>query len=187
MKTRFAKKPHTGDKRALKDSAMKSREERFWEKVNKAGPVNLERPELGPCWIWTAAKTPLGYGAFQWATRHTKKAYRAAYELTIGAIPEGLVLDHLCRVPACVNPAHLEPKTNLENLMDPLSRFTGHTNKYKTHCQYGHPLEGENLYADVKRGKRKCKTCRRREGREYDRRRYAFRQAQRQAKRSPVT
>jgi hypothetical protein len=44
-------------------------------------------------------------------------AHRFAYELLVGPIPEDLELDHLCRVRHCVNPAHLEPVTHLENIL----------------------------------------------------------------------
>lgn len=37
------------------------------------------------------------------------------WELTNGPVPSGLELDHLCRVPRCVNPDHLEPVTCAEN------------------------------------------------------------------------
>ena len=37
---------------------------RFWAKVNKDGPIPAHHPELGPCWIWTAATDPKGYGRF---------------------------------------------------------------------------------------------------------------------------
>lgn len=77
---------------------------RFIEKVDRSGE----------CWIWTAAKKPNGYGQFH-AGRTMVRAHRWAYEHLVGPIPADMTLDHLCRVRACVNPAHLEPVTNAEN------------------------------------------------------------------------
>lgn len=65
------------------------------------------------CWEWTGAKTAAGYGQF---TRRKEYAHRHAYEDLVGPIPEGLVIDHLCRNPSCVNPDHLEPVTQRENI-----------------------------------------------------------------------
>lgn len=78
---------------------------RFWTKV-----------AITPsCWLWLAATNQNGYGTFSHESRPCK-AHRFAYELLVGPIPEGLVLDHLCRVRNCVNPSHLEPVTQVENL-----------------------------------------------------------------------
>lgn len=66
-----------------------------------------------PCWIWTAALARDGYGC-TWVGRQIP-AHRAYYERAHGPIPYGLVLDHLCKVVACVNPDHLEPVTVAEN------------------------------------------------------------------------
>lgn len=66
------------------------------------------------CWIWQFTKNPCGYGMVRHDGRMTP-AHRVYYERHIGAVPDGLQLDHLCRVRACVNPAHLEPVTNAEN------------------------------------------------------------------------
>ncbi len=110
---------------------------RFWAKVTKTET----------CWIWNGAKaSKYGHGKFG-----KMKAHRWAYEDAIGPIPEGLTIDHLCRVPACVNPAHLEPVTLAENL-----RRQGAA---KTHCPQGHPLSGPNLYRDPS-GFRHCRICR---------------------------
>jgi HNH endonuclease len=119
---------------------------RFWSKV--------QRSESG-CWEWTAAKT-VGYGRFADKGR-TLLAHRVAYELLIGPIPEGLQIDHLCRNPSCVNPAHLEPVTSRENLL----RGVGEParNAAKTHCPQGHEYSPENTYAY--RGMRMCVECRR--------------------------
>lgn len=83
-------------------------EERFWEKVEKMAPDG--------CWFWLAS-TRNGYGQIgQWSKGTIDYAHRVAYEMLVGPIPAGLVLDHICRNPSCVNPAHLEPVTQAENL-----------------------------------------------------------------------
>lgn len=75
-----------------------------------------ERVDRRPagCWLWTGTIAPNGYGYFAIKGR-SQQAHRVAYELLVGPIPDGLDLDHLCRVRACVNPDHLEPVTRSEN------------------------------------------------------------------------
>lgn len=85
-------------------------------------------------------------------------AHRFAYERLVGLIPEGLQLDHLCRVPYCVNPAHLEPVTSRENTMRGLN-FAA-VNAKKTHCLRGHLLSGDNLMTTPSYDGRLCRTCR---------------------------
>lgn len=68
----------------------------------------------GGCWVWQGAKRG-GYGRVKLAGK-TQEAHRVSYEFHIGHIPDGLVLDHLCRNRACINPAHLEPVTQEENI-----------------------------------------------------------------------
>lgn len=71
--------------------------------------------EVG-CWHWQGAIGSHGYGQFLGPDGVVGLAHRISYELHIGPVPEGLQLDHLCRVRPCVNPAHLEPVTCAENL-----------------------------------------------------------------------
>ena len=115
-----------------------------------------EKWELDPvkgCWLWMGG-TRRGYGAF-WYKGRTVQAHRVSYELYVGMISKDLDLDHTCRVRHCVNPAHLEPVTNKENVL----RGEGHTavNARKTHCPKGHPFTGPNLV--LISGKRRCRQC----------------------------
>ena len=79
--------------------------ERFWSKVNKTDT----------CWLWIGAIDHGGYGTFGASAGHSRRAHRWAYEAANGPIPEGLHIDHLCRVRNCVNPDHLEVVTLAEN------------------------------------------------------------------------
>ena len=111
------------------------------------------------CWTWSGAKTVQGYGRFHLdGNRH---AHRVSYEIHKGQIPAGLVLDHLCRTPSCVNPEHLEIVTRAEN-----NRRADHYgcgwSRNKTHCLRGHEFTPENTYVKRLAGKnpqRVCKTC----------------------------
>jgi hypothetical protein len=86
--------------------------------------------------------------------------HRIAYEIGVGPIPEGLVIDHLCRTRGCMNPTHLDPKTNRANLLAPGSVALAAINAAKTHCKRGHELAPDNLVGwDLARGKRRCATC----------------------------
>lgn len=90
-------------------------EPRFWEKVDKNGPIPLECPELGPCWLWEAFKVHNGYGVFYPVHGDGIYAHRYSYELTNGKIPIGVELDHMCHTRACVNPNHLRGATHNDN------------------------------------------------------------------------
>lgn len=124
--------------------ARRSPAVRFWEKVNKTEN----------CWLW-AGSTSVGYGRF-YVDGHTVGAHRWAYESLVGPIPDGLVLDHLCRTPACVNPAHLEPVTQRENLLrgDTLPAAQAR----RSHCKHGHPYVESNLRYR-RDGSRQCREC----------------------------
>lgn len=128
--------------------------DQFWSRVDKSED----------CWIWSAGKDGNGYGVAivgsrsDGTYRHVK-AHRLSYELTVGQIPDGLQVDHLCRVRACVNPAHLEPVTQRENIL----RGEGASAKAarQTHCKRGHPLSGDNLMHRADANRRECLTCHR--------------------------
>lgn len=122
-------------------------EERFWAKVDTSGD----------CWLWTGSLNNQGYSRF--ARTHTDEisGHRFAYELLVGAIPEGLVIDHLCRVRHCVNPEHLEPVTDRENILRGES-FTARFAR-STHCVNGHEFNSENTYRRPTGG-RACRRCR---------------------------
>lgn len=122
---------------------------RFWRKVDKGGP--------GGCWLWTANKNRGGYGFIK-IDRRNRSAHRVAYELSVGPIPDGLTIDHLCRVRHCVNPAHLEVVTKRTNTLRGTSPSAVHARK--THCTHGHKFTPENTYHW--RGGRKCRACHRR-------------------------
>lgn len=140
---------------------MSATSERFFAKVKSTEPHQ--------CWLWTAA-TRNGYGWFRSDTGKNTGAHRWSYEYHVGPIPEGLVIDHLCRVRHCVNPAHLEPVTPLENTRRGFSPSQLH--RVKTHCYQGHPFSPSNTFISSE-GWRVCLTCRRASDRIRQRRRRA--------------
>lgn len=110
------------------------------------------------CWLWTRPVLRSGYAMFfvNPAVR-SRPAHRVAYEALVGDIPDGNQIDHLCKVRRCVNPLHLEPVTQRENILR--SDAFSAVNARKTHCIHGHPLSGFNLITDSN-GWRKCRKCR---------------------------
>lgn len=85
----------------------------------RARPQRFELEDRGhssSCWIWQGARADTGYGTMPGPRGVTAVAHRVFYERHVGPIPDGLQLDHLCRQRLCVNPAHLEPVTSVENL-----------------------------------------------------------------------
>jgi hypothetical protein len=134
-----------------------SPDERFWAKVDKHGPLPARQPSLGECWLWKAALTGAGYGKFRTSATRTVRAHRWSYERLVGVVPPATPdLDHLCEVPACVNPAHLRPTTPAKNVLRSLSAPPA-INARKECCWKGHPFTEENTLL-VQRSK--CRTAR---------------------------
>lgn len=129
------------------------------------GDASKGRPSLGElllrhidvdsdgCWLWTAKVSKGGYGV---VSGKSLLAHRVSYETYKGLIPDGLVVDHLCRVTHCVNPDHLEAVTQKENLRRrdiALGMATA-----KTHCPQGHEYNETNTYLSPQ-NRRSCREC----------------------------
>lgn len=120
-------------------------EERFWKYVEP-------EPNSG-CWLWIGGTNLKGYGRF-WDGEKMVLPQRFSYEAFRGPIPESFELDHLCRVPPCVNPVHLEPVPQTVNILRGVG--WGAQNARKSMCPHGH------LYDRARReGGRFCSVCKR--------------------------
>jgi HNH endonuclease len=110
------------------------------------------------CWLWTGCLSTAGYAKIGKGSRGEGwiGAHRVVYEALVGPIPDGLVIDHLCRNRACVNPAHMEVVTQCENTLRGESPMA--QQKRRTHCPEGHAYTPDNTVVD-KQGKRRCRTC----------------------------
>jgi hypothetical protein len=120
---------------------------KVWDRVHPC-------PMTG-CWLWAAGLSDAGYGTLRRDGKNTL-AHRLSFESLVGDIPDGLCIDHLCRVRCCINPAHMEPVTMRENVLRGISMVA--VNARKTHCHAGHPFEGENLIV-TPNGRRCCREC----------------------------
>lgn len=131
--------------------------ERFWPRVNKAGPIHAV---LGtPCWLWTGAPDNRGYGRLSTTLGGSVlKAHRLSWEIANGAIPEGLCVLHRCDNPPCVNPEHLFLGTRPDNARDMADKGRhGRYNAKKTHCKRGHEFTAENTLTHG--ASRACRIC----------------------------
>jgi hypothetical protein len=146
----------------------KTLEERFWPRVQKTET----------CWLWTGSRNEWGYGTLcKTKTEPAGLAHRLVFKLSGITIPEGKVVDHICRVRNCVNPKHLRIVTPAENATEN-STSPGAINKRKTHCNRGHALEGGNV--QVLPHKRLCLICARISYRKYGQKRRAALASKRQ-------
>jgi len=81
-----------------------SAQDRFFAKVDKTGD----------CWQWTAKKTQNGYGQF-WLEGGHQVAHRVSFGWSVGAVPPGMQLDHVCHDRSCVRPSHLRVVNHKQN------------------------------------------------------------------------
>jgi len=128
---------------------MLSARDRFWLSVSKTED----------CWLWTGYLNHAGYGAF--FDHGRTLAHRYAWEMDHGPVPNGMAVDHICFVRACVNPAHLRLLTISENCSRKLRSLSAY-------CQRGHEWTPENTYITPAKGTRVCKVCRRGRQAKYD-------------------
>lgn len=110
-----------------------------------------DRGHSTACWVWQRCVKEDGYavGKPPGHDRITRIA-RAALEASVGPIPRGLEVDHLCQVRSCCNPSHLEAVTHAENMVRQAAS--------RKSCRNGHPFAGDNLYI-FPSGVRTCRTC----------------------------
>ena len=123
----------------MKPTKLETLPERFAKKIRKTAT----------CWLWTGSKDTDGYGQIG-AGNRIAKAHHIAWELANNAErPKGMVIDHLCDNPACVNPAHLKMTTHQDNI-------SRRTRKAIGYCANGHERSPENTRWKVTRI---CKPC----------------------------
>lgn len=121
---------------------------RFWRNVAKCD----ERDDL--CWLWLGHHDGR-YGKMSVGGVNTT-AHRVGFKLLRGPVPDDLTVDHLCRNTICVNPAHMEVVTSVENVMRGASGPA--SNARKTRCIHGHEFSAANTYV-APDGHRSCRTC----------------------------
>lgn len=133
----------------------KALEHRFWNNVDKHGPIPQHVPYLGNCWVWTGIKDGCGYGRFS-----AKGKYYKAHRWLLGwlgkSIPPNWKACHRCDNPPCVRPEHLFIGTQSDNMLDMAAKGR-HRNTRKTKCINGHDFSLENTHK--KGAKRICRAC----------------------------
>ena len=112
-------------------------------------------------WYWMLYLNPDGYGRCSVRKRNGEFAHRVAWELEYGTIPDGMVMDHLCKVRSCVNPAHLEVVTPAENQR---RSWLGRKKDLLSVCRRGHD---DWVWRGIQTAQRVCRTCANATGRRY--------------------
>lgn len=123
---------------------------RFWNRVN----INL----VSGCWEWNGSLSPGGYGIIGWKHRNSARAHRVSYQELVGPIKSGLVIDHLCRIKHCVNPAHLEAVTQSVNVRRGKAAESNRLRATRP-CKRGHDFHASGDFYRQSGGKRRCGPC----------------------------
>lgn len=128
--------------------------ERYWAKVYPC-PITS-------CWLWGGApRNSKGYGGYCIQLKPAKitlPAHKVAWQALHGPVPDGLVLDHLCRMTCCVNPEHLRVVTHAVNILaSPITLAS--ICAAVTCCPFGHEYSPENTYILPGSGSRACRQC----------------------------
>lgn len=124
--------------------------------VTRIAPISDQE-----CWEFPPGSGYAIFGAGRGTPKRNQPAHRWAYENLVGPIPEGLVIDHLCRNKRCVNPDHLEAVTQQENVVrDYRARGIG---RDANHCVNGHERNENNTYFGAT-GRIYCRQCERQRG-----------------------
>lgn len=145
--------------------------ERYQSPTERFSMGYIPEPNSG-CWIWLGNLSgSKGYGYIDVYGKPTR-AHRYSYELHKGKIPNGLVIDHLCKMSWCVNPDHLEAVTQKVNM-----ERGANTGRRVDVCVNGHPKSGNNLYIFPRGGNWKCRECTRASVRKYQKRKREERDA----------
>jgi len=130
---------------------MTGRSENIWFGYSDTMTTSRHEARLdksGDCWLWPGGTAGKGYPMCTDGYVH-----RLMYEQYVGPVPAGLELDHLCDVPLCCNPAHLEAVTHAENRKRSMER--------RLTCIHGHTYDDAYWITNRTTGvrTRKCRTC----------------------------
>ena len=70
------------------------------------------------CWLWLGSLTREGYAtvADRRGSKNSTTAHRLFYRTLVAPIPSGETLHHKCNTRHCVNPDHLQPISQRENV-----------------------------------------------------------------------